>query len=143
MDHLAIMKKSWGLLDKIGDGRKSIESRWYKNKICPWNRIRKGETVYFKDSGGPITLKAKVSGILQFSGLNPAKVRRILNEYGERDGLEKNQAGDFYKLFKNKNYCLLIFLEGAQKIRPFRIDKTGFGSMAAWICIGDINLIKK
>ena len=48
MEHVAIMKKSWGLTEKILTGAKKIESRWYKNKHTPWNRIKSGEIVYFK-----------------------------------------------------------------------------------------------
>lgn len=30
MEHVAIMKKSWGLTRKILSGEKTIESRWYR-----------------------------------------------------------------------------------------------------------------
>jgi len=43
MDHVAIMKRSWGLIPKILSGEKTIESRWYKKRIPPWNRISKGK----------------------------------------------------------------------------------------------------
>ena len=51
MDHVAIMNKSWGLIPKILSGSKTIESRWYKTKRTPWDKIAKGDTVYFKNSG--------------------------------------------------------------------------------------------
>ena len=38
MDHVAIMKKSWGLIPKILDGRKKIESRWGIHKCSPWGK---------------------------------------------------------------------------------------------------------
>ena len=60
MEHLAIMRKSWGLTQKILTGQKKIESRWYKNKYRPWNQIQKGDVIYFKDSGEPVTIKATV-----------------------------------------------------------------------------------
>jgi len=41
MKHLAIMRKSWGLTDKILNGRKKIESRWYFVKYRPWDSIEK------------------------------------------------------------------------------------------------------
>ena len=37
MQHVAIMKKSWGLTDKILSGQKKIESRWYLSSFCPHN----------------------------------------------------------------------------------------------------------
>jgi hypothetical protein len=37
----------------------------------------------------------------------------------------------------------LIFLSNPVAVVPFDIDKTGFGNMAAWITVEDINKIKK
>lgn len=143
MDHIAIMKKSWGLLPKILTGEKTIESRWYKNRYSPWDKIRKGDTVYFKNSGELVTIKTSVSDVLQFSSLNPNKVKEILNRCGIKDGLGIDELDKYYEMFKDKQYCLLIFLDNPQKIQPFDIDKSGFGAMAAWISIGDINTIKR
>jgi ASC-1-like (ASCH) protein len=143
MDHIAIMRKSWGLLPKILSGEKTIESRWYKNKYAPWDRIKKGDIVYFKNSGEPIIVKASVSDVFQFSNLNSTKVKEILNKYGAKDGLSKDELDKYYEMFKDKKYCLLIFLDNPQEIKPFDIDKTGFGAMAAWISVKNINTIKR
>ncbi len=143
MDHIAIMKKSWGLVPKVLTGEKTIESRWYKNRVAPWDKIKKGDTVYFKDSGEPVTLKTSVSGILQFSGLTPEKVKRILLKYGARDGLRTDELDKYYQLFRDKNYCLLIFLENPQKVKPFKINKAGYGAMSAWITVDDIKKLKE
>lgn len=142
MEHLAIMRKSWGLTQKILTGKKKIESRWYKVKYPPWNRIKSSEIVYFKDSGEPVTIKAEVDKVIQFSDLTPGKVKDILIEYGNDDGIEKEKITDFFELFKNKKYCMLVFLRNPQKIEPFEINKKGFGSMSSWITVGSINNIK-
>ena len=57
MINIAIMKKSWGLLPKILTKEKKIESRWYKARYSPWNRIKPLEIVYFKDSEEPVTVR--------------------------------------------------------------------------------------
>jgi ASC-1-like (ASCH) protein len=142
MDHLAIMKKSWGLTEKILSGEKKIESRWYLKKRDPWDNIKKGETVYFKDSGYPVTVKARVSKVLQFGDLNPKKVRALLERYRSEDGIEKDKAHYFYGKFKTKRYCMLIFLRNPKKVKPFYINKKGFGNMASWISVGNIKQIK-
>ncbi|MFH1445082.1 MAG: hypothetical protein ABIF08_01225 [Nanoarchaeota archaeon] len=142
MDHVAIMKKSWGLTPKILSGEKKIESRWYKNKCSPWNKIKAGETVYFKDSGDPVTVKTEVKKVIQFSNLTPEKIKEILYKYGKADGLGIGDIPKFIELFKYKKYCMLIFLENPQKVKPFCIDKTGFGMMSAWISVDDINKIE-
>ena len=142
MDHIAIMRKDWGLTQKILSGEKKIESRWYKFKHSPWDKIKKGDTVYFKDSGEPITIKTKISKVIQLSDLTSTRVKEILDKYGKNDGIEKKDLSKYFQMFKDKKYCILIFLKNPVKIKPFNIDKTGFGAMAAWIIIRKIKSIK-
>lgn len=143
MEHLAIMKKSWGLTQKILSGRKKIESRWYSVKYKPWNSIKEGETVYFKDSGEPVKLKAEVDKVMQFTDLTPNRVKKILDEYGDNDGLEKDRIPEFFERFKNKKYCVLIFLKNPIEIKPFKINKSGFGAMSSWISVVNIDRIRE
>ena len=138
MHHVAIMKKSWGLTEKIISGEKKIESRWYKTKHAPWGNIKMGDTVYFKNSGESVSVKARVSKVVCFENLNKKKIKNILNKYGKDDGIEKNKLSYFYHLFKDKKYCILIFLKKAKVIWPFDINKKGFGMMSAWIATESI-----
>ncbi len=142
MDHVAIMKGSWKLTEKVLSGEKRIESRWYSTQRAPWNRIKPGDIVYFKDSGEPVGVRAAVGKVLQISDLTPDKVNRILNEYSHIDGLDKNRMPYFFDLFKDKRYCVLVFLKNAARIEPFNINKKGFGVMSAWITIDDVDKIK-
>ncbi len=131
MDHVAIMKKSWGLIPKILSGQKKIESRWGVNRCSPWGKVKEGDTVYFKNSGGPITVKAKISKVEQFAKLTPQKIKEILEKIN----------GDT-SWAKNKRYCTLIYLTDVKSVKPFNINKTGFGSASAWLIVSDINKIK-
>lgn len=142
MDHVAIMKKSWGLIPKILDGRKKIESRWGINKCAPWGRVKAGDMVYFKNSGEPVTAVAKISKIRKFENLNYKKVREILGKYGGDDGIATSSLEGTIKWAKKKQYCTLIYLKNVKEVEPFNINKTGFGSAAAWLCVGNINKIK-
>lgn len=135
------MRKSWKLIDKILSGSKSIESRWYSSRYAPWNRINPGEIVYFKDSGSPVTAKAEVSRVLQFSGLDSGKVKEILHLYSGRIGIDNTPL--FLERVKDKKYCILVFLKNARKISPFDIDKAGYGLMSAWVCVEDVKKIIK
>ena len=65
MQHIAIMKKEWGLLDEIFSGNKVLETRWYKNKYLPWDKIRKEDLIYFKNSGEEVVAKAVVTRVGQ------------------------------------------------------------------------------
>jgi len=143
MDHVAIMKKSWGLTGKILTGEKKIESRWYKNKSRPWGAIKAGDSVYFKNSGELVSIKTEVDGVVSFSDLTPGKVKNILENYGKLDGIASEDVPHFTELFREKKYCMLILLKNVQAIEPFDIDKTGFGAMAAWITVEDVNKIRR
>jgi len=125
------------------NGQKKIESRWYSTRRAPWDKIKAGETIYFKDSGESVKIKAKVIRVLQFADLTPKKAKEILDKYGGDDGIAKEKIFEFFARFKNKRYCLLIFLKNPTKTKPFHIDKTGFGAMSAWITVKNINEIKK
>ena len=143
MNHVAIMKKSWGLTQKILTGEKTVESRWYKLRHASWDKIKSGDIIYFKDSGELVTVKAKVTKVLQFDSLNPKKTKQILVKYGKTDLGISNIISEIKKYVSGKNYCILVFFNNVEKIKPFDIDKTGFGAMSAWITIDDINKIKK
>lgn len=139
MDHVAIMNKQWKLIPKILNGSKTIESRWYVNKIKPWNSINEGDNIYFKNSGEQITAFARVSKVIQIDNLDQYKFKDIMNKYADDIQLLTREYDDYYK---SKKYCILIFLKDACKLKPFNISKKGFGSACAWMCVDDINSIK-
>jgi ASC-1-like (ASCH) protein len=140
MTHIAIMKKSWNLIDKIVSGEKTIESRWYKARFIPWNRIQKGDTIFFKNSSEPVTAVAEVVKVLQYESLDETKFKEIISKYGDEIGLKNVKYNEYYK---SKKYCILIFLENSKLLnKPFDIDKTGYGISTAWMCMNDIDEVK-
>lgn len=142
MDHIAIMKKSWGLIPKILNKTKVAESRWYKSRITPWNRIKKGHNLYFKNSGEPITVRAEVTKVIQYQVLNNSKALKIMKKHAEKDLGFKKIPPEVLNYIQNKNYAIFIYFDSVKEIKPFNVDKTGFGAMAAWITVHNINKIK-
>lgn len=129
MDHVAIMNKRFGdLIAKILSGEKKIESRWSKNKVAPWGRVKRGDRIYFKNSGEPVTAMAEVEKVRQFEKKDFDKARELFS------------ASD--KWARGKNYCVLIWLKDPKKVKPFKINKSGFGSAAAWLCYSNSPLIQ-
>lgn len=139
MEHLAILSKKRKLLSKILSGEKKIESRWYKFKRPPFGSIFKGDVIYFKESGEPVSVKAKVEKIQTYDNLNPPLINKIIAEYGTLIGINSS----FIQEVKDKRFCILIYLNSVQKIEPFEINKKGYGLMNAWISIEDINKLRK
>lgn len=135
MHHVAIMNKKWNLIPKILSGDKTIESRWYKNRAVPWNKVNEGDLVYFKNSGEKISAVAKVEDVKQFENINNELGREILNKYNDRILLEDRSWID------GKNYCVLVFLKDAKPVEAFQINKKGFGSAAAWLVVENISEI--
>ena len=138
MQHLAILSKKRKLLDKIISKEKTIESRWYKFKKPPFNSIKENEIIYFKESGMPVTAKAKVEKALFFENLSEEKIKEILNEHGKNLGVDMS----YFEEIKDKKFCSLIFLKDAEEITPFEINKTGYGNMSAWISFNKIEEIR-
>ncbi|MBI1960891.1 MAG: hypothetical protein HYS43_01295 [Candidatus Liptonbacteria bacterium] len=134
------MKKSWGLIPKILSGEKTIESRWYQTKRAPWGRIRRGDTIYFKNAGEPVVAKATITGVLQFEIGSADEASKIVRTHGKRICLIND---DPHTWEKTPNYCILAFLERPEEVpKPFHIRKSGFGAAAAWLTVEDIAAIK-
>lgn len=134
------MNKSWNLISKILSGEKSIESRWYQTKRVPWNKVSKGDTVFFKNAGESIIAKATVSGVMQFEIQNVDDVINIVERYGKEICLVNSDPKTWKRLAK---YCILLRLQAPVKIEsPFQINKKGFGTGAAWITVQNVRSIK-
>jgi len=141
LDHIAILSSS-DILDRILSGQKTIESRWYVTRRDPWNHINPGDTVYFKVTGQPITARATVDQVLQFGELNPTKIKEILAIHGRAIGFNKSEC-DIWAASKSKvKYCILIYLKDVASLKPFKINKKGFGISCAWLTLPNINNIK-
>lgn len=144
MHHVAIMTKEWGLIPLILEGKKTIESRWYKTKRSPWNTIQNGDAVYFKNSGEPVTAVATVSHVQFIHPLDRKMISTVYEIYGTQIFPGYSDYSQFVDSKLDKNYCILVFLTDPSPVQPpFDIDKTGFGIGAAWITVDNISRIRK
>jgi len=150
MDHVAILrkaniKKGDNLLGNILDGTKTIESRWYVNRVAPWDKVKKGDTVYLKESGCPVAAKAMVSKVLQHANITGGIVKEIIKDYGRK--IAPDTTKEEFLVWANaqnkKRYCILVFLENVKKVKPFDIDKTGYGISSAWLVTENINKLRR
>ena len=140
MDHVAILRKDWKLLPKILSGEKTIESRWYQTKKAPYNKIKEGDFIYFKNSGEMVTVKTKVKKVLQYEIKGISDLKFLINKYGDKICLVDRDADTWNNKLK---YCVLIFLEEVEELKePFNINKKGYGLNSAWLVVDNINRIK-
>lgn len=89
-----------------------------------------------------VTGKASVSKVVQIQDLTSDKVRTLLKKYGVQIGIDKEEVSKYFKLFKDKRYCILIFIRNPRKVKPFGIDKTGFGMQSGWITLKSVEYIR-
>lgn len=135
------MKKSWDLIPMILEGRKRVESRWYMARYTPWDKVRKGDTVYFKDSGGPVTVKARIIKVDQYEVRDDHHALKILQSYYNDLGHDKKPQ-ELSDYIRGKRYAIFVFFDSVEEIESFEIDKTGFGISSAWMVIEDVEKVK-
>jgi ASC-1-like (ASCH) protein len=80
--HLAILRRD--VVAALLSGRKRIETRFYRHRCLPLGRIRPGDVVHFKVSGGGVIGSARVTFVREFSALTPAAVDRLRRLYQDQ-----------------------------------------------------------
>lgn len=121
--HLGVFTEPY--LTYMLDGKKTIESRFSKNKILPYNQISKDDIVIVKKSSGNVVAYFTIKEILFFD-LNETSVNKIKNKYNKQLCVDEN----FWISKSNSNYATLIMIDKIVKLTPFHIDKKG---MQTWV----------
>lgn len=107
------------------EGKKTIESRFSKNKIIPYNQITKDDIVIVKKSSGNVLAYFKIKEVLFFD-LNTISIEEIKSKYNKQLCVDET----FWISKKNSNYATLIIIDNLFKLNPFHINKKG---MQTWI----------
>lgn len=121
--HLGIFTEPY--LTYILNGTKTIESRFSKNKILPYNQISSDDIVLLKKSGSDVVAYFTIKKVMFFD-LNYISINEIKDRYNEKLCVEE----DFWISKSNSNYATLIIINKVVKLKPFHIDKKG---MQTWI----------
>lgn len=112
------------------DGKKTIESRFSKNKIAPYGQITKDDIVIVKKSSGNVEGYFTIKEVLFFD-LNVVSIDEIKLKYNKQLCIDEN----FWLNKKNSNYATLILIDHFVKLKPFPIHKKG---MQTWIILNKI-----
>lgn len=107
------------------DGKKTIESRFSKNKTVPYEKINKDDIVIIKKSGGNVLGYFTIKEILFFD-LHETNIEDIKKKYNKELCVDES----FWQIKKDSNYATLIFIDKLVKVEPFKIEKKG---MQSWI----------
>lgn len=118
--HLAIFNEPF--LSLIYDGRKTIESRFSRNKISPFAKINKGDLILLKESGGFINGFAVAGNVRFYRNLNDKSKRDIEFLYGEKICTFYDKH--FWENHVDAKYATLIEIEKIKRTIPFRCNKS-------------------
>ncbi len=129
--HLGIFREPY--LTYILDGKKTIESRFSKKKILPYDQISQEDIVIVKKSSGNVMAYFTIKKLLFFD-LAKIPIDEIRIRYNKQLYVEDN----FWIIKKNSNYATLIFIDKIVKLKPFPIDKKG---MQTWVKLKNENKI--
>ncbi len=124
--HLVILKKEY--LDKILDSSKRIELRLTRGKAPPFDSVTVGDTLFLKESSGPVCAIAQVAAIKQLSNLTPAKISGLKTEYNHLI----LAANSFWKAKSDCKFATLLWLKNVTKLKPIRIYKKDW---RAWVVL--------
>ncbi len=134
--HLVILKKPY--LQAILAGRKSIESRFMKIKRVPYEKVRAGDRLFFKESGGKVCAVGMAGKVMNFKGLTCQRIMQLKRKHNRRI-----YGGDLY--WEQKKDCrwgVLIWLKDVKAIEPIRIDKKDWRGWVVLTEERDFGLLK-
>lgn len=121
--HLGIFSEPY--LTYMLEGKKTIESRFSKNKIAPYNQVTKDDIIIVKKSSGNVVGYFTIKDVLFFD-LNTVSIEKIKLKYNKQLCVDET----FWINKKNSNYATLIIIDKLIKLKPFHINKKG---IQTWI----------
>ena len=123
--HLAIFTQPF--LDLIFSGEKTIESRFSKNKIAPFGKVKTGDKVIIKESGGLVYgefIAGEVTYLSEYFGFMNPKEINVVGEISLAKKYDKeicsNAVSDFWESRKSKKYATLIKITQLKKYKTPR-----------------------
>ncbi len=110
MIHVAILIP--GYIDAILDRQKTIESRLTKTAQPPFGKIKAGERLYLKATGGPFMATAVAGTVQSFDGLTPERIDKLREQHNHQIG------GDdaFWRAKRDSLFATLIELAEVEPI---------------------------
>lgn len=133
MVHVALVNQKH--IRAILDGTKTIESRFARSRHVPFGRVKPGERVYFKATGGPYGCTAIVDHVEYLGNLDPKAMRGVRRTFGARIGAEP-------KYWANKTrsrYATLIWLRSIEETEmgPVYEGVRGVTVRSGWLALPD------
>lgn len=120
--HICIFnKKRYGrdYIDLILKGKKIIDVKFGINKVSPYNKLIEGDTVYLKESGGPLLGYIKVGKVKFIDIKNPKQIDNIFRANKGKLAISSNsELENLIKSFRHYRYCTVFEI-----LKPIKFKK--------------------
>ena len=127
--HVAILREPY--LSMVLSGQKTVESRLMKSRSVPYQRVRPGERLFLKLSGGAYRGTAVAEEVTEFGDLEPDDVRRLGREWDA----EVCGGADYWESKSDIRYATLIRLG---QVEPLAVGpRYRVQSMRAWYVLDE------
>jgi len=125
-NHLVILKKPY--IDAILDGRKTVESRFYKTRQFWLWRVAPGDKLFLKASSGPVMATASVASVKHFDNLTSPHLAELKKQHNQ------HVLGDdqYWQNKKDSRFGILVWLKDVKPIAPRFIKKADW---RAWVVL--------
>lgn len=108
-------------IEQILAGKKTVEGRFSLSQIPPFQKVKKGDIILLKQSGGKIIGQAEVDNVLFFDKLDGEKIGKLRKEYSQ----EMMMPDEFWQRKQTARYGSIIFLKSSRKyLTPLDYKKT-------------------
>lgn len=112
--HIACMVEPF--LGYILEGKKTIESRFSKPLIPPYQRVTVGDVVLLKS--GPIVASFRTTSV-DFIELNGREFNRLIKDYSAALCADE----EFWEVRADKRYASLLGISDVRQLTPLRVNK--------------------
>ena len=118
--HFAFFSK--GIIQQILNGEKTIESRFSKNQIVPYQRINTDDIVFMRETGAsknkpPICAFGIVQEVKFFEFGKGVSVNDVKFVYGDKIKAPK----EFWKAKQTANYATLIYFKEVHQLDDVKV----------------------
>lgn len=124
--HLAILTQPY--LDRIIRRQKTIESRFSKVRVAPYQQIQTGDLVVLKESAGKILALATVGKVRFFNLRTSEEVLSVMSSFQ----LELALDSDFIERKKDSKFATLIEIDQVMEVTPVALIKD---DRRAWVVL--------
>lgn len=109
-DHVAVIHANY--LNLILSGEKTVEARLSLTRQPPYGRVARGDTIWFKASGGSFGAAARVRRVASWQHLVPSGIEQLRADHNS----EIRGEAEFWKCKRRARYATLVWLSDVRAI---------------------------